>query len=156
MTAIRTENLSKSFGETIAVRNLTLAVEEGELFGLVGPDGAGKSTTMRLLSAIMDPTSGDAWVAGFHVVREADEIKNHIAYVGQQFGLYPDLTVTENLHFYADLYGVPRQQRPERLERLLSFSGLAPFGRRLAGNLSGGMQQKLSLACALIHTPKIL
>jgi ABC-2 type transport system ATP-binding protein len=156
MSAIRTERLSKSFGDLAAVRHLTLSVEEGELFGLVGPDGAGKTTTMRLLSAILDATSGDAWVAGHHIAREAEEIKKHIAYVGQRFGLYPDLTVAENLHFYADLYGVPRRERPARIERLLAFSNLAPFIHRQAGNLSGGMKQKLSLACALIHTPKIL
>jgi ABC-2 type transport system ATP-binding protein len=156
MSAIRTERLSKSFGEVDAVRDLTLSVEEGELFGLVGPDGAGKTTTMRLLSAILDATSGEAWVAGHHIAGEAEEIKKQIAYVGQRFGLYADLTVAENLHFYADLYGVPRRERPARIERLLAFSNLAPFVHRQAGNLSGGMKQKLSLACALIHTPKVL
>src|SRR3990170_4933997 len=118
MIAIRTEGLTKRFGDRTAVRHLTLSVAEGELFGLVGPDGAGKTTTMRLLSAIMDPTAGDAWVAGFHTVHQPEEIKKQIAYVGQRFGLYGDLTVIENLHFYADLYGVPRKQRPARLERL--------------------------------------
>ncbi len=156
MTAIRIEKLTKLFGETAAVRNLTLAVEQGELFGLVGPDGAGKTTTMRLLSAILAPTSGDAWVAGRHIVTEAEQIKEHIAYVGQRFGLYPDLTVAENINFYADLYGVPRRERAARMERLLEFSNLAPFTKRQAGNLSGGMKQKLSLACALIHKPDIL
>ena len=129
---------------------------EGEIFGLVGPDGAGKTTTMRLLCSIMEPTSGDAWVAGCHVVRQAEQIKQQIGYMSQRFGLYPDLTVIENIHFYADIYNEPRKGRGEKIDRLLGFSNLTPFRRRLAGNLSGGMKQKLGLACALIHTPKVL
>jgi drug efflux transport system ATP-binding protein len=154
--AIRCQELSKSFGDVKAVEKLTLSVAEGEIFGLVGPDGAGKTTTMRLLTAILDPTSGDAWVAGRHIVREAEAIKEEIGYMSQRFGLYTDLTVAENIEFYADIYGVPRQGRSEKIERLLAFSNLTPFKRRLAGNLSGGMKQKLGLACALIHTPKVL
>ena len=156
MEAIRTERLTKSFGELVAVNQLTLSVSEGEIFGLVGPDGAGKTTTMRLLTSIMEPTAGDAWVAGLHVVRDAERVKEQIGYMSQRFGLYSDLTVIENIDFYADVYDVPRQGRKERTERLLAFSNLAPFKRRLAGNLSGGMKQKLGLACALIHTPKVL
>ncbi len=156
MEAIRTESLTKTFGGLTAVDDVTLSVAEGEIFGLVGPDGAGKTTTMRLLSAIMDPTSGDAWVAGHHTVREAGAVSNDIGYMSQRFGLYPDLTVAENIHFYADIYGVPRRGREEKIERLLDFSNLTPFKKRLAGNLSGGMKQKLGLACALIHTPKVL
>ncbi len=153
---IRTESLTKRFGALTAVDALTLSVEEGEIFGLVGPDGAGKTTTMRLLTAIMEPTSGEAWVAGRHVVREAEAIKDNIGYMSQRLGLYPDLTVMENIHFYADIYGVPSRSRAEAIERLLAFSHLTPFKKRLAGNLSGGMKQKLGLVCALIHTPKIL
>lgn len=156
MEAIRTESLTKAFGSLVAVDALTLSVAEGEIFGLVGPDGAGKTTTMRLLAAVMDPTSGDAWVAGHHTVREARAVSNEIGYMSQRFGLYPDLTVVENIAFYADIYGVPGGGRKERIERLLSFSNLTPFKKRLAGNLSGGMKQKLGLACALIHTPKVL
>lgn len=156
MDAIRTEALAKSFDGLGAVDNLTLTVAEGEIFGLVGPDGAGKTTTMRLLSAIMDPTSGDAWVAGHHIVKEAEEIKEEIGYMSQRFGLYADLTVLENINFYADIYGVPRKDRGEKIDRLLAFSNLTPFRKRLAGNLSGGMKQKLGLACALIHTPRVL
>lgn len=156
MPAIRTENLTKRFGALTAVDGLTLAVEEGEIFGLVGPDGAGKTTTMRLLTGIMDPTSGDAWVANRHVAHEAEAIKDDIAYMSQRFGLYPDLTVMENIDFYADLYGMPRRGRAERIEQLLAFSNLTPFKRRQAGKLSGGMKQKLGLACALVHTPKVL
>ncbi|MEW6198017.1 MAG: ABC transporter ATP-binding protein [Planctomycetota bacterium] len=156
MEAIRAESLTKSFGHLVAVNSLTLTVAEGEIFGLVGPDGAGKTTTMRLLTSIMDPTSGDAWVAGHHVVRQAEAVKEDIGYMSQRFGLYPDLSVMENIDFYADIYGVPRKGRAERIDRLLAFSNLTPFKKRLAGNLSGGMKQKLGLACALIHTPKVL
>jgi drug efflux transport system ATP-binding protein len=156
MEAIRTESLTKTFGGLTAVDGLNLSVEEGEIFVLVGPDGAGKTTTMRMLAAIMEPTSGDAWVAGHHTVREARLVSNNIGYMSQRFGLYPDLTVAENIHFYADIYGVPRRGREEKIEQLLAFSNLAPFKKRQAGNLSGGMKQKLGLACALIHTPKVL
>ena len=156
MDAIRTEELTKTFGALTAVDGLTLTVAEGEIFALVGPDGAGKTTTMRLLTAIMDPCSGDAWVAGYHTVREAEKVSNSIGYMSQRFGLYPDLTVSENIDFYADVYGVPRRERKEKVERLLAFSNLAPFRGRQAGNLSGGMKQKLGLACALIHTPRVL
>jgi ABC-2 type transport system ATP-binding protein len=156
MVAISCHNLTKRFGEQTAVDGLTLNVAPGELFGLVGSDGAGKTTTMRMLAGIMDPTDGEARVMGRHTVREAEELKEDIGYMCQRFGLYPDLTVLENLHFYADIYGLPRRDRGERIERLLSFSNLTPFGTRLAGNLSGGMKQKLGLACALVHTPKVL
>jgi len=156
LDAIRAEGLTKAFGDLTAVDSLTLSVGEGEIFGLVGPDGSGKTTTMRLLAAILEPTSGEAWVAGLHVVAQAEAVKEHIGYMSQRFGLYPDLTVTENIEFYADIYGVPRRGRSEKIDRLLSFSNLIPFKKRLAGNLSGGMKQKLGLACALIHTPRVL
>jgi ABC-2 type transport system ATP-binding protein len=155
-SAIRTSSLTKSFGNVPAVDRLDLEVRKGELFGLVGPDGAGKSTTMRLLTGIMRPTSGDAWVAGLSINGEEEAIKERIGYMSQRFGLYEDLTVMENILFYADLYGVAEKERPERIERLLGFSNLTPFKSRLAGNLSGGMKQKLGLACALIHTPEVL
>jgi len=156
MNAIRMEALTKSFDGLKAVDGLTLNVTAGEIFSLVGPDGAGKTTTMRLLTAIMEPTSGDAWVAGHHIVKDAEAVKEDVGYMSQRFGLYPDLTVMENIDFYADIYGVPRRGRQERIDRLLAFSNLTPFKKRLAGNLSGGMKQKLGLACALIHTPKVL
>lgn len=154
--AIKTEALTKCFDGNIALDSLTLEIKKGELFGLVGPDGAGKTTTMRLLTAIMEPTSGEAWVAGHSVLKEGERIKEQIGYMSQKFGLYEDLTVMENIIFYADLYEVPQKERPERIERLLGFSNLTPFKARLAGKLSGGMKQKLGLACALIHTPEIL
>jgi ABC-2 type transport system ATP-binding protein len=154
--AIKTTGLTKSFNSNIAVDGLNIEIRRGELYGLVGPDGAGKTTTMRLLAAIMDPTSGEAWVAGHSILSEGEKIKERIGYMSQRFGLYEDLTVMENIQFYADLYEVPESERPARIERLLGFSNLAPFKSRLAGRLSGGMKQKLGLACALIHTPEVL
>ncbi len=154
--AVKTANLTRSFGPLRAVDGLDLEVQEGELFGLVGPDGAGKTTVMRLLAAIMEPSGGEGWVAGFSITREGEAIKERIGYMSQRFGLYEDLTVMENILFYADLYGVGRKERFRRIERLMEFSGLGPFTGRFAGALSGGMKQKLGLACALIHTPPIL
>ena len=136
--------------------SLNLDIPEGEIFGLVGPDGAGKTTTMRLLTGIMDPTSGEAWVYDKHTVKEAEPLKENIAYMSQRFGLYEELKVIENINFYADVYGVAKEGREETINRLLGFSGLLPFKERFAGKLSGGMKQKLGLACALIHTPKVL
>lgn len=156
MITIKTDGLTKNFASLVAVDNLNLQVEQGEIFGLVGPDGAGKSTTMRLLTGILDPTSGEAWVYNKHTVKEAQPLKECIAYMSQRFGLYEELTVIENINFYADVYGVAKDKRAESIDRLLDFSGLLPFKQRLAGKLSGGMKQKLGLACALIHTPKVL
>ncbi|NJC87201.1 MAG: ABC transporter ATP-binding protein [Desulfuromonas sp.] len=156
MDAIRTDRLTKRFDGVTAVDSLSLTVAPGELFGLIGPDGAGKTTSLRMLTGIMDPTAGEAWVLERHVGREAEAIKADIGYMSQRFGLYPDLTVMENLDFYADIYQVPVRGRAEKIDRLLAFSNLAPFRRRQAGNLSGGMKQKLGLACALVHTPKVL
>jgi ABC-2 type transport system ATP-binding protein len=156
MEIIRTEDLTRTFDNVRAVDNLSLSVAEGEIFGLVGPDGAGKTTIMRLLTAILEPTSGDAWVAGYHIRKDAEAVKEVIGYMSQRFGLYQDLTVSENIAFYSDIYGVPRKGREEKVDRLLTFSNLHPFKKRLVGNLSGGMKQKLGLVCALIHTPKVL
>lgn len=154
--SVRLEALSRRFGEDDAVRSLSFEVQHGELFGLVGPDGAGKTTTLRMLSGILRPTSGDALVAGISVRDDPEGIKPHIAYVAQRFGLYTDLTVRENIDFYADLFGVPGAERAQRYNRLYDFSGLGPFADRLAGQLSGGMKQKLSLSCALVHQPAIM
>lgn len=155
-TAIKTLGLAKTFGNNIAVDSLDIEISRGELFGMVGPDGAGKTTAIRMLSSIMEPTAGDAWVAGLSVVSESEAVKEKIGYMSQRFGLYEDLTVIENILFYADLYNVPKKERPRRTEKLLGFSNLTPFKNRLAGRLSGGMKQKLGLACTLIHTPEIL
>jgi len=153
---IYAHGLRKSFGDLVAVDNLSLEVKRGEIFGLVGPDGAGKTTTMRLLTGILDATGGEAMVAGFDVFRQTEEMKPHIGYMPQRFSIYADLTVGENLFFYASLYHVPRAERLAREQELLEFSRLGPFYNRLAGNLSGGMKQKLTLACTLMHTPDVL
>jgi ABC-2 type transport system ATP-binding protein len=150
------DGLSREFGGLRAVDGLSFRVASGELFGIVGPDGAGKTTTLRMLAGVLRPTSGDASVGGVSVVRDPEGVKHHIAYMSQRFGLYTDLTVRENIEFYADLYQVPKPRRPQRLERLYAFSGLGPFENRLAGQLSGGMKQKLGLCAALIHEPKVL
>ena len=154
--AIRVEGLGRRFGDVVAVDALSFAVQPGELFGLLGPDGAGKTTTLRMLAGVLRPSAGDAWMAGDSIVRDPEAVKPHVAYMSQRFGLYTDLTVRENLDFYADLYRVPRRERAARLERLYRFSNLRPFQDRLAGQLSGGMKQKLGLSCALVHEPEIL
>jgi ABC-2 type transport system ATP-binding protein len=153
---VRIEQLTRRFGDIIAVDSLTFDVGKGELFGLVGPDGAGKTTTLRMLAGVLPPTDGDARIAGVSVSRDPEGVKPHIAYMAQRFGLYEDLTVRENLDFYADLYRVPKKERAARLERLYAFSRLGEFENRLAGALSGGMKQKLSLSCSLIHQPEVL
>src|SRR5262245_29890493 len=146
--------LGRSFGDLRAVEGLTFDVEPGELFALVGPDGAGKTTTLRMLAGVLRPSAGDALVAGVSVARDPEDVKPHVAYMSQRFGLYEDLTVAENLDFYADLYRVPRAERQARYDELYRFSRLGEFRGRLAGALSGGMKQKLSLSCALVHHPK--
>ena len=156
MLSIQTTHLTKSFESMTAVKDLNLEVKAGEIFGLVGPDASGKTTTLRMLCGILPPDGGEATVAGCDIRKETDSLKEKIGYLPQRFGLYRDLTVLENIHFYGDLYQVPKQKRRERVERLLQFSNLEPFGKRRAQDLSGGMKQKLGLICALIHTPQIL
>ena len=156
MAIVEVQGLVRSFGRVEALTGLSFSVEEGEIFGFVGPDGAGKTTCLRILCGVMRPGAGSARVMGIDVGAEPEAVKPHIGYMAQPAGLYEDLTVRENIEFYADLYEVPRQRYATRLERLLSFSGLAPFTDRLFRNLSGGMKQKVGLSCALIHTPKVL
>src|SRR5208282_2129421 len=151
---IEVADLTRSFANLVAVDHLSFSVERGEIFGLVGPDGAGKTTTMRMLTGILPPDSGAITVAGFDVVRDPEAVKNQISYMPQRFGLYEDLTVDENIRFYADLFGLRR--REQYATRLLEAAGMAEFRSRLAGKLSGGMKQKLGLACALIHRPRVL
>jgi ABC-2 type transport system ATP-binding protein len=155
-TAILVEALRKSFGALTAVDDLNLRVALGESFALVGPDGAGKTTTIRLLCGIMDPDRGQARVFGHDTAAESENIKEYIGYMPQRFGLYDDLTVAENLDFYADIYRVPKADRQTRVPELLGFANLARFQTRLAGNLSGGMRQKLGLICTLVHRPRIV
>ncbi|OGF12277.1 MAG: multidrug ABC transporter ATP-binding protein [Candidatus Eisenbacteria bacterium RBG_16_71_46] len=155
-TMMDVRGLTRRFGTLTAVDHVTFTVARGELFGLVGPDGAGKTTTLRMLAGVLRPDEGDAVMDGVSVVERPETVKHSLAYMSQRFGLYADLTVMENLQFYADLYRVPRAERATRMERLFRFSNLAPFKDRLAGKLSGGMRQKLGLSCALIHQPDIL
>jgi ABC-2 type transport system ATP-binding protein len=154
--AISVQGLTRNFGATQAVRGIDLAVRRGEIFGLVGPDGAGKSTIMRMLAGVLAPDAGSITLDGVDVVADPESARPRLSYMPQRFGLYEDLTVDENIFFYATLFGVPRRTRREHGLELLKASGLAPFRRRLAGQLSGGMKQKLGLVCALIHTPKVL
>lgn len=156
MVAVKTVNLTRKFGNITAVNSLNIQIEQGVIFGLVGPDGAGKTTIMRLLTAVLEPTDGQGWIFDWDIIKQSKSLKEHIAYMPQHFGLYEDLTVIENIDFYADIYCIPPRQRDTKIQELLEFSGLEPFQKRLARNLSGGMKQKLGLACALIHTPKIL
>jgi ABC-2 type transport system ATP-binding protein len=148
--------LTKSFPGVHAVDHLSFDVRSGEIFGLVGPDGAGKTTTLRMLAGIMPPDEGTARVAGCNVVHDPEGAKHHLSYMPQRFGLYEDLTVDENIRFYADLFGVKKAGRHERSMQLLQAAGMKEFRKRLAGNLSGGMKQKLGLVCALIHRPKVI
>lgn len=149
-------NLTKQFGATVAINNLSLTIQPGETFGLIGPDGAGKTTTMRVISTAMNPTSGRVTIGDVDTVQNPEAVKQMIGYMPQRFALYPDLTVLENLNFFADVFGSPRAQRAELIDRLLGFARLAEFQSRLARNLSGGMQKKLALAATLMHRPRVL
>jgi len=153
---IETRALTRDFKGTRAVDALDLSIQPGELFGLVGPDGAGKTTTLRLLAGLRGITSGSAQVAGYDLARQAEAIKHKIGYMAQQFSLYGELSARENLSFFSELYDVEVTVLQERLERLLAFAGLTEFEERRAAHLSGGMQKKLALACTLIHEPEIL
>src|SRR5512135_3248259 len=154
--AIRVDKLTMEFPGVVAVDHLSFDVLHGEIFGLVGPDGAGKTTVMRMLAGVLTPSSGSAAVAGFDIVRDPEGVKNNISYMSQRFGLYEDLTVEENIRFYADIFGLSRTDRESRASTLLQAAGMTPFGKRLAGKLSGGMKQKLGLVCALLHTPQVI
>lgn len=154
--AILVEGLHKSYGARPAVRGLDLAVVRGRICGLIGPDGAGKTTTMRVVCGLLRPDAGGARVLGRDSAREPRAVRERLGYMPQRFSLYPDLTVAENLRFFADLFGVPAAERVRREAELMEFSRLGPFRGRRAGQLSGGMKQKLALSCTLIHTPEVL
>jgi ABC-2 type transport system ATP-binding protein len=153
---IRTLDLTRRFDALTAVDHLNLEIPRGEIFGLVGPDGAGKTTTLRMLCGLLDPSEGQAWVAGHDVVKDTQAVKDSIGYMAQRFGLYVDLTVDENMEFYADLFGIPAAERRRLLPELLRMTRMEPFRNRQAGKLSGGMKQKLGLMCTLLHRPEIL
>ena len=153
---IETEHLSRRFGSLVAVRDVSLAVRRGEIFGVLGPNGAGKSTTIRMLCGILDPTGGHGRVVGLDIRRDAEAIKQRIGYMTQRFSLYEDLTVEENLRFYAGIYGVPRDRRRARIEAVLTAAGLDGRRSQLAGTLSGGWKQRVALASSTIHEPPLL
>ncbi len=153
---IEVRGLTHRFGTVTAVDRFDLRVDRGRIFGLVGPDGAGKTTVMRILCGIIEPTGGTVRVAGFDLARDAEDAKRRVGYLSQRFSLYQDLTVDENLRFFARIHGVSRPDFRERSAELLGAARLEPFGKRLAGNLSGGMKQKLALACTLVHAPELL
>ncbi len=159
-TPLRLDGLGKRFRrggrETIALNDVTLRLQPGKVTGLIGPDGAGKTTLMRCAAGILTPTSGRIEVLGIDAIAEPQRVQSSVGYMPQRFGLYEDLTVQENLDLYADLQGLPQRERPQRYARLMEMTGLAPFTGRLAGKLSGGMKQKLGLACTLVKTPQLL
>ncbi len=156
MTVIETHDLTRRFGALTAVRQLNLRIERGEVFGLLGPNGSGKTTTIRMLCGLLEPSGGTATVAGIDVRQEPDRIKERIGYMSQKFGLYEDLTVAENLDFYAGIYGLKNAVRRGRVGAVVAFLGLDRRLSQLAGTLSGGWKQRLALGCALLHQPPVL
>lgn len=154
--AIETKKLTKKFGRIVAVNNLNLEIEQGEIFGFLGPNGSGKSTTIRMLCGILEPSEGEGRVGGFDINTEPERVKAVIGYMSQSFGLYQDLTVDENLKFYARLYIPDRQTCMQQIESAIDLVGLAPYRKQLASDLSGGWRQRLALACSVVHSPAIL
>ncbi|MEM1134656.1 MAG: ABC transporter ATP-binding protein [Bacteroidota bacterium] len=154
MPAIIVENIIKKYGDTEALKSVSLTVNEGELFGLIGPDGAGKSTLFRILTTLLLPDSGEAYVAGNHIVKDYQHIRHEVGYMPGKFSLYQDLSVEENLSFFATIFGTTIKENYDLIKDI--YIQIEPFKKRLAGNLSGGMKQKLALCCALIHKPKVL
>ncbi|WP_298267702.1 ABC transporter ATP-binding protein [Geobacter sp.] len=154
--AVTLRDLERRFGDFVAVNRISLDVRRGEIFGFLGPNGAGKSTTIRMLCGILSPSAGSGTVAGFDIVREAEEIKKNIGYMSQKFSLYEDLTVEENIDFYAGIYKVPAERRRERKEWVIEMAGLAEHRRSRTAVLSGGWKQRLSLGCAILHEPPIV
>jgi ABC-2 type transport system ATP-binding protein len=153
---VEVKNVTLRFKLLEAVKDVSFQVDTGNIFGLIGSDGAGKSTLLRLIATMIKPTVGEIYIGGLNVVTEKQKIKNMIGYMPQRFGLYQDLTVDENINFFMDVFGIARGEREMRKKKYLGFSNLLPFADRLAGNLSGGMKQKLGLACVLSHEPQLL
>jgi ABC-2 type transport system ATP-binding protein len=156
MSAIKVKNLSKQFGSFKAVDNISFEVPKGKIFGFLGPNGSGKSTTIRMLCGVLTPTEGTAEVLGFDIKRDAEKIKQNIGYMSQRFSLYEDLTVSENLDFYAGIYGLSKKEKDERKKAIIAMAGLKGREKNITKNLSGGWKQRLALGCALIHKPKLL
>ncbi len=154
--AIQCENLTKRFQDRIAVNNLSISIKKGSIYGFLGPNGSGKSTTIRMLCGLLTPTSGTGTVLGFDVMTQSEEIKQRIGYMSQKFSLYEDLTVEENLDFYAGVYQITGEERKRRKAELIEMAGLTGREKQIAGSLSGGWKQRLALSCALLHQPELL
>ena len=154
--AVHTEKLTRKFDDVTAVDNVTFDIQRGEVFGVLGPNGSGKTTTIRMLCGLLAPTSGTATVAGFDVLTQPEEIRQNIGYMSQKFGMYEDLTVAENLDFYSSLYGLTGEDKRKRMNELFDELGLRPRIKQLVGTLSGGWKQRISLACAIAHHPQVL
>ena len=154
--AVHTEKLTRKFDDVTAVDNVTFDIQRGEVFGVLGPNGSGKTTTIRMLCGLLAPTSGTATVAGFDVLTQPEEIRQNIGYMSQKFGMYEDLTVAENLDFYSSLYGLTGEGKRKRMNELFDELGLRPRIKQLVGTLSGGWKQRISLACAIAHHPQVL
>jgi len=154
--SVQVNQLTRKFGDFVAVDQISFEIPRGEIFGLLGPNGAGKTTTIRMLCGILKPTSGEAYVMGYDVARQTEQVKKRIGYMSQKFSLYNDLTVSENLHFYASLYGVPREKVKPRITELIDMAGLRGHEKQLTRNLSGAWRQRLALACAIVHKPPML
>lgn len=154
--SVHATQLTRKFGDFVAVDQISFDIPKGEIFGLLGPNGAGKTTTIRMLCGILTPTSGQANVLGFDVAKQSEQVKQRIGYMSQKFSLYNDLTVTENLDFYANLYGIPREKVKPRMAELIEMAGLRGHEKQLTGNLSGAWRQRLALACAIVHEPPML
>ena len=153
---VEVKNVSLRFPAVEAVKDVSFGVPAGNIFGLVGSDGAGKSSLLRMIATMIPPSAGAIYINGLNVVGDRRKIKKVIGYMPQRFGLYQDLTVEENINFFLDIFNIPRAEKQKRKEKYLGFSNLLPFADRLAGNLSGGMKQKLGLACVLVHEPRLL
>ena len=154
--AVQVENLTKKFGDFVAVNNISFKVKKGTVFGFLGPNGSGKSTTIRMICGVLKPTSGTGQVLGFDIDKDTEKVRDNLGYMSQQFSLYEDLTVEENLDFYAGIYSIPKAEKIERKKELISMAGLEGKENKLAGTLSGGWKQRLALGCALIHKPQLL
>lgn len=154
--AVRFDNLTRRFGDFVAVDNISLSVKKGEIFGFLGPNGAGKSTTIKMLCGLLLPTAGNGFVGGHNIMTESEEIKKNIGYMSQRFSLYDDLTVEENINFFSGIYGVPKERRRERKESVLEMSDLVDRRDAITGTLPGGIKQRLALGCAILHEPPII